>query len=95
MKVLSDGDVSFAVTTTDPDLPYGDTLTFLQPTGLPADATFDTVSGTFIWSPLWSNTRSNVYPIQFEVKDAAGLTDRMTLFITVNPIVIMLPIMMR
>lgn len=95
VSVLSGDDVSFTVTATDPDLPYGDVLTFLTPSNLAADATFDTASGTFIWNPLWSNTQSNVYAITFAVKDTAGLIDQQTVTVTVNPMQIMLPIAVR
>lgn len=90
------GDViSFTVTATDPDIPYGDQLTFLTPTNLPAGATFDPTSGSFIWNPLWSATQSNNYAITFVVKDQANATDQQTVHITVNPMKITLSIIRR
>lgn len=94
--VVTSGDViSFTVTATDPDIPYGDVLTFLTPANLPADATFDPASGSFIWSPLWSNTQPITYAITFVVKDLANTTDQQTVHITVNPMKLMLPVIRR
>jgi hypothetical protein len=72
--------LAFTVTATDPD--PGDVLVY-SAGGLPPGATFDAGSGSFNWTPGF--TQAGVYPgVAFTVSDGHGGADSETITITVT-----------
>jgi len=67
------------------DLDVGQTVT-LSATGLPKDAKFDSLTGTFTWTPSFSQSGS--YTVAFTAKDngSPSLNDTKTVSIRVNEI---------
>lgn len=78
--------VTFTVTATDPDLPYGDLLSFSILEPLPAGAVFE--SGVFSWTAKWTPLHKEPYTFTVVVTDS-GLpepgTDQQVVRVTVVP----------
>lgn len=77
--------VTFAITSTDPDIPVN-TLT-LSASSLPTGATFDAATGTFSWTP--SETQGpGSYSVRFTVADNGmpALNSTKTVAITINEV---------
>src|SRR3989344_2306646 len=80
-KVVNEGvNLNFRVTATDPN---SDAI-ILTATGLPAGATFNAATGTFDWTPGF--TQSGVYRVTFTATDSTALSTSETITITVNNI---------
>jgi hypothetical protein len=62
-------ELAFYVQATDPDLPYGDYLTYDTVETLPAGATVDPITGLFRW-PVPANQRSEVFTFTVRVTDS-------------------------
>ncbi len=68
---------------TDPDLPYGDHLTYSVDETLPSGASINSSTGLFVWmvSPLQG---SHIFTFTMRVTDSAGLSSSRTVKITIN-----------
>ncbi len=90
---------TFTAIATDADTPYGDTLTYSIEETLPQGATFNSVTGTFRWTPKWlPGPASNVYTFNVVVTDTdtpIPNTARQVVQITVLPQQLWLPIIFR
>ncbi|MFH1227842.1 MAG: DUF2341 domain-containing protein [Planctomycetota bacterium] len=78
-KIVSEASLlTFAICATDPE---GASLAY-SASGLPAGAAFITSTGTFSWTPNF--TQANSYNATFRATDADGLFDEESITITVN-----------
>ena len=74
---------TYAITTTDPDLPYGDVLTVTAPVK-PAWLTLtDHGNGTATLSGTPTNAHIGSHPLTLQVTDSGGLTATQSFTITV------------
>ncbi|MHB2149495.1 putative Ig domain-containing protein [Calditrichota bacterium LG25] len=73
--------LTFTVAGSDPDKEDTGKLT-LNALNLPEGAVFDPASGKFNWTPTFE--QSGVYQVSFTIQDPAGLSDTLTVPITVN-----------
>lgn len=90
--------VTFIALASDADLPYGDVLTLSILGTLPAGANFDPATGLFSWIPTWSPLTSNVYTVTVVVTDAdlpIHNTAQQDVVITVDPLVVMIPVILK
>jgi len=79
-QVVDEGNViTFRVLASDPD--PGDTLTY-SALALPDDATFNEGTRTFRWEPTYN--QAGPYSLDFQVVDSTGLTNSLTVGITVQ-----------
>jgi hypothetical protein len=75
---------TYAITTTDPDLPHGDVLTVTAPTTLPAWLTLtDHGNGTATLSGTPTDAHVGSHPLTLRVSDSGGLTATQAFTITV------------
>jgi YD repeat-containing protein len=63
--------MQFTLAAADPD---GDSLTYSAISGMPAHATFNTITGQFQWTPSYD--QAGDYTIRFGVSDPGGLSDQ-------------------
>ena len=78
-KTVNEGTLlEFNITATDAD---GDALTFAV-LNIPTGASFDTLSGTFSWTPEYD--KAGNYQIQFKVYDSTGRNDYEYIWISVG-----------
>ena len=77
--------VTFWAQATDPDLPYGDQLSYSVDEVLPSGASMDPVTGLFNW-PIPANQGSGVFTFTVRVTDSGepGLSDSQEVKITVE-----------
>ncbi len=75
--------IQFNITASDPDVEDAGKFT-LSSTGLPEGAIFDPTTAAFNWTPTFE--QSGKYDITFTNTDPAGLTNTLTLPLTVNHI---------
>jgi hypothetical protein len=74
--------VTFWAQATDPDLPYGDHLTYSIDEALPSGASMDSETGFFSW-PVPVDQRSSVFTFTVRVTDSGGLSAFQIVKITV------------
>jgi len=75
---------TYAITTTDPDLPHGDVLTVTAPTTLPAWLTLtDHGNGTATLSGTPTDAHVGSHPLTLRVSDSGGLTATQAFTVTV------------
>ncbi len=73
--------LKFTVSGSDPDKEDAGKLT-LSAFNLPEGATFDAATGTFSWTPTYE--QSGEYQVGFVITDPSGLSDTLTVPVTVN-----------
>lgn len=86
--------LAFWVSATDPDLPYGDTLTYSVDGTLPSGASIDPQTGLFLWDIPRYQTGGN-YVLTFRVTDSQGLSASLPVKIYVHYPDIYLPLLVR
>jgi hypothetical protein len=83
-QVVENGkQVTFWALATDPDLPYGDHLTYSIDETLPSGASLDPATGFFNWA-VPANQGSKVFTFTVRVTDSGGLSATQPVIITVN-----------
>jgi hypothetical protein len=94
-RVASGGQqVRFWVTATDPDLPYGDFLTYTIDETLPKGASINYQSGLFIWN-IDFGYPEGLRTFTFRVTDGMGLSASQVVKITVDYSKVFLPLIRR
>lgn len=79
---------------TDPDLPYGDSLTYSVDEPLPSGASLNSTTGLFVWAvPV--GQAEGVYTFTFRLTDSQAASDFQSVNITVIYLKVYLPLIMR
>jgi len=92
--VLGGQQVRFWVTAADPDLPYGDFLTYTIDEALPIGASINFQSGLFIWN-IDFGFPEGVHSFTFRVTDGGGLSASQVAKFTVKYLKVYLPLIKR
>jgi hypothetical protein len=93
-SVLVGKQLTFWVQASDPDLSYGDVLTYSVEGTLPSGASINSQTGFFRWLvPV--NQPEGTYNFTFQVSDGGGLSASQVVKIRVNYLKVYLPLIMR
>jgi hypothetical protein len=92
--VLVGNPLTFWVQATDPDLTYGDILTYSVDEALPNGSSLNAQTGFFRWV-VPTTQPEDTYTFTFRVTDGAGLSASQVVKITVNYLKLYLPLMIR
>lgn len=88
--------ISFFVSATDADMPYGDQVTLSVEAGaLPPGAAFDAATGVFSWRPTWSPSHPGPYEVTFTAKDKSLAAVTRVVQIVVTPHQLTMPVVLR